>query len=81
MSVPGGYSDQALAGKVDHVQCETVEAAVAAAARDAAAADAPEPVVLFSPACASFDQFTDYAARGDTFRSLVQSTLEEGAPS
>lgn len=28
-------------------------------------------VVLLSPACASFDQYTDYAARGDHFRQLV----------
>jgi len=27
--------------------------------------------VLFSPACASFDQFRDYEARGDCFRQLV----------
>lgn len=26
--------------------------------------------VLFSPACSSFDQFADYGARGDSFRSL-----------
>jgi UDP-N-acetylmuramoylalanine--D-glutamate ligase len=41
------------------------------AVRDAAAAAQPGEVVLLSPACASYDQFRDYEARGDRFRSLV----------
>ncbi len=43
--------------------CEAVQRAIAAAK--------PGEVVLFSPACASFDQFRDYEVRGDSFRSLV----------
>jgi UDP-N-acetylmuramoylalanine--D-glutamate ligase len=42
------------------------------AVRAAAAAARPGEVVLLSPACASYDQFTDFEARGDTFRSLVE---------
>ena len=43
--------------------CEAVQRAIGAAK--------PGDVVLFSPACASFDQFRDYETRGDNFRSLV----------
>jgi UDP-N-acetylmuramoylalanine--D-glutamate ligase len=39
----------------------------------AAAAAAPGDVVLLSPACASYDQYPDFEARGDHFRELVRS--------
>lgn len=46
----------------------TLDQAVA----DAAAAAKPGEVVMLSPACASFDQFSDYEARGDAFRRAVE---------
>ena len=49
-----------LAGDVPHEISGTLDNALAAAARDAAASAAPEPVVLLSPACASFDQFSQF---------------------
>ena len=52
-------------------QAGTLDAAVPLA-RDAAAS-LRVPVVLLSPACASFDQFTGFEARGDRFRDLVQA--------
>ncbi len=60
-----------LKGKVETVICETLERAVAEAARDAAASPKPNPVVLLSPACASFDQYKNFELRGEAFVSLV----------
>ena len=62
-----------LGGHVDHVHCGTLARAVAAAAADASRSAADEPVVLLSPACASYDQFDNFAKRGDAFRDLVMA--------
>jgi len=48
-------------------ECVTLDSAVKAAAGEAEQGD----TVLLSPACASFDQFRDYEARGDAFRAAV----------
>jgi UDP-N-acetylmuramoylalanine--D-glutamate ligase len=58
----------------------TLERAVAAAARDAEASGLKEPVVLLSPACASFDQYRNFEIRGDRFRELVKALPGLGAP-
>jgi len=60
-----------LEGKAAFARCGTLDAAVAAAAREAAASGAAEPVVLLSPACASYDQYPNFEVRGDAFRALV----------
>ena len=49
---------------------------MAEAIRHAIAEARPGDVVLLSPACASFDQFRDYEARGDAFRQIVACMLE-----
>jgi UDP-N-acetylmuramoylalanine--D-glutamate ligase len=51
----------------------TLDKALAAATRDAEAATVAEPVVLLSPACASFDQYRNFEVRGDAFRDLVRA--------
>ena len=60
-----------LDGKAQYEMSGTIDAAVASAAADAAASAAEAPVVLLSPACASYDQFKDFEQRGDAFRNLV----------
>ncbi|MCW3798331.1 Mur ligase family protein [Sphingomonas sp. BN140010] len=52
---------------VQVTEAETLENAVKGAAADSQAGE----VVLLSPACASFDQFRDFEARGDAFKRLV----------
>ncbi|MEX1082995.1 MAG: cyanophycin synthetase, partial [Xanthobacteraceae bacterium] len=65
-----------LEGQVPYVRCGTLDVATARAAADAAASQAAEPVVLLSPACASFDQYRNFELRGDHFRKLVQALIE-----
>jgi UDP-N-acetylmuramoylalanine--D-glutamate ligase len=58
-----------LEGTVPLRRCGDLASAVEAAARAATAGE----VVLLSPACASYDQYADYEARGSHFRELVQA--------
>jgi UDP-N-acetylmuramoylalanine--D-glutamate ligase len=62
-----------LQGRAPAVISGTLEAAVRTAYADALASGEREPIVLFSPACASFDQFTDFEARGEAFRAAVHA--------
>ena len=68
-----------LSGRTDCVPSGTLARAVAQAANDAQADGGG--VVLLSPACASFDQFADFEARGDAFRALVAGLLDVEAAS
>jgi UDP-N-acetylmuramoylalanine--D-glutamate ligase len=62
-----------LGAEVPHDIVGTLDNAVAAASRDADKSSAAEPVVLLSPACASFDQYRNFEVRGDAFRALVRA--------
>ena len=55
----------------------TLEAAMRAAVNDALASQASAPVVLLSPACASYDQFRDFEHRGDEFKRLFTLLAED----
>lgn len=58
-----------LEGRVPVKQCELLIEAVRCASRAAE----PGDVVLLSPACASFDQFSNYESRGEAFRAAVEA--------
>ncbi|SLN35292.1 UDP-N-acetylmuramoylalanine--D-glutamate ligase [Aquimixticola soesokkakensis] len=58
-------------GDVPYEICETMEAAVALAAREAEAGE----VVLLAPAAASFDQYPNFEKRGEHFAALVEALL------
>jgi UDP-N-acetylmuramoylalanine--D-glutamate ligase len=60
-----------LEGVVPFERCETLDVAVSHAAVDAAASDFTHPIVLLSPACASYDQYKSFEHRGAHFRKLV----------
>jgi UDP-N-acetylmuramoylalanine--D-glutamate ligase len=52
-------------------QCGELERAVSGAQANARAGE----VIMLSPACASFDQFADFEARGERFRALVEISV------
>jgi UDP-N-acetylmuramoylalanine--D-glutamate ligase len=58
-------------GSTPHENSSTLDHAVELAYADARNSGSISPVVLLSPACASFDQFKDYEQRGDMYRDLV----------
>ena len=69
-----------LKGKVKSVSCGTLEVAVQAAFDAAKASGEAHPIVLLSPACASFDQYKDFEARGEAFRNIVQNLAARVEP-
>ena len=63
----------ALDGTLAVTRCGDLETAVTKAHAMATQDARPGAVVLLSPACASFDQFANFEARGDAFKALVQA--------
>lgn len=75
-----GRTGEELAGKLPHdpertVACGTLERAI----RAVAARTRPGDIVLLSPGCASYDQFTNYEARGERFVALVRERFDAAA--
>lgn len=63
-----------LADDMPVMEAGTMEQAVEAAMADGQEGD----VILLSPACASFDQFSDFEDRGNAFRAIVASITGKG---
>ncbi|MGB0749436.1 MAG: UDP-N-acetylmuramoyl-L-alanine--D-glutamate ligase [Magnetospiraceae bacterium] len=64
-----------LRGRLPFTLCETLVEATRLAS--AAAREAGKGVVLLSPACASFDQYANFEARGNAFRMAVLSLIAD----
>ena len=74
-----GALAQTLDGQVPFTNCGDLESAVARATEMALADRKSGAVVLLSPACASFDQFSSFEERGNRFRELVLAETESRA--
>ncbi|GAM98449.1 UDP-N-acetylmuramoylalanine--D-glutamate ligase [alpha proteobacterium U9-1i] len=72
----GEFSDT-LRNKAPVTMAGDLDNAVRLAFEDAKKAQEPHPVVLLSPACASYDQFRDYEDRGNQFKAAVAKLAAE----
>ena len=72
-----GEFAEALGNAVPHQQPGTLDKALAAAARDAFSESSDPATVLLAPACASFDLFDSFEARGEAFRAGVQTIKQQ----
>jgi len=62
--------------KVEHKVSGTLEKAILCATADAMQSGKPNPIVLLSPACASFDQFKNFETRGEAFREQTSRIID-----
>jgi UDP-N-acetylmuramoylalanine--D-glutamate ligase len=74
----GESAPQIVADLEEAVPELRMESGMSAVVRTAAELAEPGDVVLFSPACASFDMFPDYEARGEAFEEAVRAHLDGG---
>lgn len=78
-----GEASEAFASMLDGKVAVTLSGDLETAIRDARALSVSEgasrPVILLSPACASFDQYANFTRRGDHFRDLAKDIRNGGA--
>ena len=74
-----GAFESVLTGKVPVTRSGDLASALRDAGTRATADGASTPVILLSPACASFDQYPNFTVRGDHFRDLVNDLRSGGA--
>ena len=71
--------EKTLAGKTETSPCGTLEKAFAKAVADATKDRVKGAAILLAPACASFDQFANFEARGDAFVALFDAYKKDQA--
>lgn len=69
-----------LDGKTQTTKCDTLDKAVKAAYQKLKNDGVKEATLLLSPACASFDQFPSFEARGEAFENMVRDLMEHKSP-
>jgi UDP-N-acetylmuramoylalanine--D-glutamate ligase len=72
-----GEAKERIAGELGHLTDTGMFASLEEAVAAAHALTEPGGVVLFSPACSSFDMFRDYEERAERFKALVRSLPEK----
>ncbi|HHL42194.1 MAG TPA: UDP-N-acetylmuramoyl-L-alanine--D-glutamate ligase [Hellea balneolensis] len=70
-----GFATTLREAKVPCKISKELRLAIMCATKDALNSRSKNPVILLSPACASFDQFKSFEARGDDFRTLAEEII------
>ena len=58
--------------KKNYLVCKTLPVAIECAFKDAKRNNFKNSTILFSPAAASFDQFSNFEDRGNSFKQIVK---------
>lgn len=70
------FSSVLTEAKISNKVSGTLEQAIMCATRDAINSRKANPVILLSPACASYDQFKNFEVRGEAFRVKAENLIQ-----